>query len=386
MTLSSLLNDCMILAVFRLIGFAFREIVKPIQKLFLPSSLIGGVILLLVGHQGLGLVEVPKSFGSMSGILIKLIMCSLVFGVAFSRENLKSYFDYTGMTMTAYGTQMSLGVLIGALLERVWPGMPHGWGVMGVFSFHGGHGTAAAAGEAFEEYGIKGNITSGMVLSTIGLIVAMTVGMVIVNVGVRKGWGHYIKEVKQQPAYFYGGVLPKEQQKSTGHLVVSSISINNLALQFGWLLTALFIGQSLFKLLGQYSAFIGDLPGVLHGVFGGAILWIIILVAVPIPIIFGLSRLFSEHDWFEKGCMAFGAATGNTSTGLVRLRAVDPDSESGAGDIHGVYSAISGWKDIFVGIMPMWLAASAGVMLCALTGFGIAIGMILRKMVYARNV
>ena len=67
MTLSSLLNDCMILAVFRLIGFAFREIVKPIQKLFLPSSLIGGVILLLVGHQRLGLGEVPKSFGSCCG-------------------------------------------------------------------------------------------------------------------------------------------------------------------------------------------------------------------------------------------------------------------------------------------------------------------------------
>ena len=59
---------------------------------------------------------------------------------------------------------------------------------MGVFSFHGGHGTAAAAAASFEKLGIEGNMAVGMVLSTVGLIVAMVVGMALVNFGVRKGW------------------------------------------------------------------------------------------------------------------------------------------------------------------------------------------------------
>ena len=46
MTVSSLCNDMLILAVFMLAGFFIREIFKPVQKLFLPSSLIGGLLLL----------------------------------------------------------------------------------------------------------------------------------------------------------------------------------------------------------------------------------------------------------------------------------------------------------------------------------------------------
>ena len=50
----------------------------------------------------------------------------------------------------------------------------------------------------------------GMVLSTLGLIVAMLVGMIMVNFGIRKGWGTYVKEPKKQPDYFYGGVFRRK--------------------------------------------------------------------------------------------------------------------------------------------------------------------------------
>ena len=49
MTVSSFCNDMLFLAVFMLVGFFAREILKPLQKLFLPSSLIGGLILLALG-------------------------------------------------------------------------------------------------------------------------------------------------------------------------------------------------------------------------------------------------------------------------------------------------------------------------------------------------
>lgn len=67
--------------------------------------------------------------------------------------------------------------------------------------------------------------------------------------------------------------------------------------------------------------------------------------------------------------MAIGAATGNTSTGLALVRAIDPESKSSAGDNHGVYSTIMSWKDIFTGLTPMWLGS--GIALTAGVGFGI---------------
>ena len=70
--------------------------------------------------------------------------------------------------------------------------------------------------------------------------------------------------------------------------------------------------------------------------------------------------------------MAFGAATGNTSTGLALVRAIDPDSQSGAGDTHGVYSTIMSWKDIYVGLTPVWLMN--GIVLTFGVGFVMMIG------------
>lgn len=376
MTVASLCNDILVLAVFLLVGFFVRELCKPLQKLFLPSSLIGGLILLLLGQQVLGVVEVPESFSSIPSVMIDIVMAATVFGVTINRKKIGSYLDYSCMTMTSYGMQLGLGVFLGWLLQKIWPGLPDGWGVMGVFSFHGGHGTAAAAGAAFEKLGIEGNMAVGMVLSTLGLIVAMLVGMIMVNFGIRKGWGTYVKEPKKQPDYFYGGVLPEEKRVASGHTVTTGISINHLALQVAWLLTALFISRKLFGLLGAYIPFFNELPSVLHGIFGGAILWQLLKMTkleryVDLKTI-KMASGFCREEWFEKACMAFGAATGNTSTGLALVRAVDPDSLSSAGDTHGVYSAIMSWKDVFVGLTPIWL--TSGIGLTCGVGFAMMLG------------
>ncbi|MCB6607473.1 hypothetical protein V3C10_17200 [[Clostridium] symbiosum] len=78
--------------------------------------------------------------------------------------------------------------------------------------------------------------------------------------------------------------------------------------------------------------------------------------------------------------MAFGAATGNTSTGLALVRAVDPDSCSSAGDTHGVYATLTCWKDSFVGFAPVWLmtgiSLTMGVGAALMIGFAV-VGIIL---------
>ena len=150
MTVASLFSDMILIGVFMLAGFFVREIVKPIQKLFLPASLIGGLLALILGQQMLGLVEIPESFSKFSNVLIAPIMAALLFGVTINKKKVVGYMDYICVEQGIYGMQMCVGAGLGALLAVIWPGLPKGWGTMGVFAFQGGHGNAGAAGQTYE--------------------------------------------------------------------------------------------------------------------------------------------------------------------------------------------------------------------------------------------
>ncbi|MDY3729776.1 MAG: hypothetical protein SPF91_06475 [Clostridium sp.] len=91
------------------------------------------------------------------------------------------------------------------------------------------------------------------------------------------------------------------------------------------------------------------------------LIYTLVMVAVTVPVVLFSAYRFCKTEWFEKAMMAFGAATGNTSTGLALVRAVDPDSQSSAGDTHGVYTTLTCWKDAFVGLTPVWILSGIGL-------------------------
>lgn len=66
MSIRALMNMMTAVSILILAGFFVREFVKPLQKLFLPASLVGGLVMLGLGQQGLGLITVPKSTGKRS--------------------------------------------------------------------------------------------------------------------------------------------------------------------------------------------------------------------------------------------------------------------------------------------------------------------------------
>lgn len=416
MTVNQMLNELMIWGVLLLAGFSLREVCRPLQRLFIPASVIGGLLALIFGQQVLGIIEVPKSFSSYAGVLIRIVMTGLILGVAIDRKKIASYADYMLSIHSLYGWQMALGVALGALLGWFWPGMPQGWGVQGVFSFYGGHGTAGAGGAVFKELGVEGMIDIGMVLSTFGLIVAMAAGMAVVNYGVRKGWATFVKEPQKQPDHFYRGILPLDQQMPIGKQKTTSISINPFALQLSLILLAMFIGDQLFKGLAMLFPAFAKVPSITHGVAGAIILWplmeklkfdrycdkktineicglsldIVILGAMAtlnlkvvttflLPLLIftaimcGLTILhalfickkFCAEQWFEKAVFIIGACCGATPTGLALVRAVDPDSQACPAEAHGVYVGITFWTYMLTAILPVTL----------MTGIGFAVGL-----------
>lgn len=89
--MSAIVNDLAILLVFLLIGFALRELIKPLQKLFLPAGLIGGIVALLVGPQVLGWVNLPESWSGMASPMINIVLTCLMFGTALNKSKLRTY-------------------------------------------------------------------------------------------------------------------------------------------------------------------------------------------------------------------------------------------------------------------------------------------------------
>lgn len=348
MTVSSLFSDMIIIALFMLIGFFAREIIKPIQRLFLPASLIGGLIALISGQQMLGIIEVPASFSSFSNVLIAPIMAALLFGVTINRKKIAGFLDYICVEQAIYGMQMCLGAGLGAALALLWPGLPLGWGSMGVFAFQGGHGNAGAAGQTYTELGIPENLSIGMVLATFGLIVAMLAGMIMVNVGVRRGWSKFVRDPQKQPSWYYGGAIVWNAARLVK--LEHFIDVKFIHQMSGFLLEVVVLTAMATLDLELISTFI--IPIVVYT---------LICSSVTLMIAFGGCKLFCREEWFEKALMAYGVGTGNTATGLALVRAVDPDSQSSAPDNHGVYSAVMCWKEAFAGLVPVWMMTGLGM-------------------------
>ena len=435
MTVKEMFSDILFMCVFLVIGFGLREIIRPLKKIYLPASVIGGALLLIIGEQCFGLVTVPSSFSSFSSVLIDMIMCALVFGITFSLDKVKSYADYCCVAFSFYGWQIAVGVILGLVLTPIWSGLPEGWGVMGPFCFYGGHGTAASAGAVFEQLGVEGNTDLGMIFSTIGMLAAMIIGMIIVNIGISKGQTTFLKGADQADSSLMKTFLPKDKQKSLGVEKVPSIAINGFAFQLALLGTALFIGRQIFAFLGSLNPFFNSLPSMLHGIVGGLIFWLILSkiglkelvdrrtvstisgflleiviitaiatinlsivttywmpiaiysiveVAITIFVVFYFCKKFCRHEWFEKALMIYGMGTGSTATGLALVRTVDPQSESCAGDAHGVFATVNIFAKVAPAILPPLVLSSAVSVIGIGAAFGIG-GLLVGFLLFGRK-
>ena len=152
----TLFTDIGFISALLLIGKLIRVKVKLIQKLFIPPSLIAGILGLALGPNGLGWIPFSNQLGVYAGILI-----ALVFGALPLSSPKVSFKEVSGRVgpMWIYAQvgmllQWGLAGLFGLfVLKAIWPNLNDAFGVMLSTGFYGGHGTAAAIGSAFEGLG-----------------------------------------------------------------------------------------------------------------------------------------------------------------------------------------------------------------------------------------
>ena len=403
----------MIVNVFLLLGMLLREVVPVFKKLFIPASILGGILLLLCGPQVLGLFDITADIKGYPNFLIIIILTCTVFGNRVDKSRIRSYADFTVVNATIYGIQLFCGVGLGYLLSRIWTTLPPNWGIVSVFTFWGGHGAGASSAKIFTDAGYEDYLGIAMVCATVGLIAAMTIGMMIVNWGIRKGHCKFTSTPEKLTPDEYGGILPQEKREPIGLCRTSSAGINSLALQMALIFACIMVGWGI-KELG--AAFIHpvflQIDEIVNGIIGALIIWpimrkakvddlvdkktvnnisgfcmeylivaavgtlrletmatfiapitiyCIVMIAIMIVIAVPLGYKFHRDEWFEKMITNYGQCTGSTPTGLALLRCVDPKNESCAADATGVSAAV---------FMPVYVTMIAFGPVIALSGGG----------------
>ena len=252
--------------------------------------------------------------------------------------------------------------------------------------FVGGHGTSAALGEVYEEMGFAEAKELAFFMATVGIIYSVVSGIFFVNLGVRRGWTRAGNV--QIPRL--SGMEARRRSESIGLGKVNADVLDPLVFQALILGTAYAVGLALQKLVGlaydglplfmftliggwlvrDIMRFLGiaDLidPGTMRRLVATAMEFLIVaaiaslnltLVAkaiVPLSILLIVAfawtamclviigrRLLPSAYWFELGIINYGMSTGVTASGLMLLRIIDKDFESGAAEDYALAAPLS---------------------------------------------
>ena len=386
------LVDMGFLFALMLVGKFIRVKVKLVQKLFIPPSLIAGLLGLALGPHGLGWIPFSGNLSSYAAVLIALVFATLPFSA--QKASVKEVVTRVG-PMWVYaqlGMLLQWGImgLLGIyLFKTIWPDLNSAFGAMLPTGFYGGHGTAAAIGSAFENLpgGLKWDdaMTLGMTTATVGVIMAIIFGLFIIKWGARHKQTKFIADFTDLPPELRTGLLPEGKRDSLGQATTSSISIEHLTFHFAIVFVVAFLGYVLSVAVKNWC---GGLPAPYNGLelpvfscafVAGLILkklfdltkvsnyvsretvqregsfftdllvtcgvasiklgvvvqyWLplLVLVLVGVAVVFSITfyfgRRLSPSYWFERSIFSWGWWTGTMAMGIALERIVDPQMKS----------------------------------------------------------
>lgn len=156
------------------------------QRYFIPSSLIGGVILLIIGYQVVEIVpaDISRWLAGLPALLINVVFATMFIGQ--KRPKVKDIWQQAG-PMIAFGNTIAwgmyvIGICLTLILFTPLFGTPAIFGSLLEISFSGGHGTAAGLTPTFAQLGASEATNIALGLATFSIIAAVVSGITIINI------------------------------------------------------------------------------------------------------------------------------------------------------------------------------------------------------------
>ena len=263
--LTQLLQALSLLSALLLVGTFLRAKVKLFQSLYLPASVIGGFIGMIISPEILGRFsnysisqEWIKTYSLLPGILSVPIFAAIPLGMFLNnsndnkKKNIKSL--YPSKVLICFGlfqctamTQSAIGYATNMFFSKVNPqlNMYRTFGYELSAGFAGGHGLAASTGKLLESFGIpqyEWEIAQGvaMTTATVGLIGGMIFGIIFINIAVRRNKTNIIKAIKknnEDKSMEIGYNKDIAKQNSLGRETFLSSSIETITFHLAIILT-----------------------------------------------------------------------------------------------------------------------------------------------------
>lgn len=381
-TATLLVFDLAYASILLLVAKIIRVKIPFVQKTYIPTPLLAGLIGIIGGKYFLNIIPFSNAASGYSGILMTVLISTMFLGNKKESYTFGKVFNEMGDTFLtnsiAYLSQWGIGLLAGFfLIKKIWPGLPEYFGVMMPAGFAGGHGTAAALGAVFGEAGWSDATSIATTFATIGMLIGTFGGMLLINIGARKGWTAVVKKPSELPEEFKTG-LNRTSRESCGEETICPMSMDTFTFHFMLVMITVILSYKaadLLKLLttisfptfgiGMVMSFFVNL--ILRSVkadsyvdktimtrTGGCLtdylivfgvstinmtvvmeLWKPILLLTLIGIVTVLfyvlvmCRKNCAEYWFEQGIIIFGWATGATPTSILLVRTCDPEYKTG---------------------------------------------------------
>ena len=404
--------DLGIISALMLLGKLIRVKVKGIQRFLIPPAVIAGILGLILGPEVLGWLPLSGSLGTYAGMLSAFVFAALPFtSTSKAREvaKVKRMWGYSqGGMLLQWGFGGLLGILV---LGRIWP-LNDSFGITMPAGFCGGHGSAAALGDAFANFGQDEVLTLAMTSATVGIICSIILGLIYLRIGTKRGWSACLTEAENLPEELRTGLVQPENRKSIGEGMFSTISISTLTFNLSVIALVVLGGYLISKgvtrmapslelpvfscsyIVGMLVKLVCDRTKVSERIcpetssslsgaftdylvaFGIASIKISVVTQYLVPMIilfacgllfttcyvfFAAKHIFKEY-WFEKAMFSWGWFTGTMAMGMALLRIADPESRSHCVDHYGI-------AYIFIAPVEIALITFAPIIFCS--GYGL---------------
>ena len=259
------------LSILLVVGKILRVRIPLFQRLYLPSSIVGGLLGLLVVTSFREYIpeRMTDDMRNMPGFLINVIFATLFLGGGTPKvKNLAvSVLPQLTLAQIVVWGQFAVGVgLAGFLLAPAFK-VPAAFGNLLEMGFEGGHGTVGGMQEAFKAHNWSDGIALGYTVATIGMVSGIVVGMALVNWAYSRGYIKTVRPFSKRTLSERRGIHAKEERPSAGSQTVFADSVDSLAWHIAVIGIAVLIGYGMLEGLRYLE--IACLPEVKTRLFKG---------------------------------------------------------------------------------------------------------------------
>lgn len=425
--------DLGIISALMLLGKLIRVKVKGIQKFLIPPAVLAGIIALILGPEVLGWLPLSGSLGTYAGILIAFVFAALPFTSTSKAKEVAKVKRMWGYSQGGMLLQWGFGGLLGiVILGQIWP-LNDSFGITMPAGFCGGHGSAAALGEAFSKFGQDEVLTLAMTSATVGIICSIILGLVFLRIGTKRGCSACLTQAETLPEELRTGLVAEDNRRSMGDSMFSNISISTLTFNLSIIALVVLGGYLVSKgvsriapslalpvfscsyIIGILVKLVCDRTKVTERIcpetssnlsamftdylvaFGIASIKISVVTQylVPMLILLGLGLIFTatyvylaakyifKEYWFEKAMFSWGWFTGTMAMGMALFRIADPDGRSRCVDHYAIaYIFIAPVEIALITFAPLVFSSGYGLAfssVCAVIGLSLLVYMVRNK-------